>query len=272
MGLRPIVFLTDYGLEDEFVGLCHGVIARISPGTTVIDLAHGIPPQDVVRGAIVLRQSVQFMPDGAVYLAVVDPGVGTSRRTLAIRTRSDAFLVGPDNGLLSLAWEELGGAEAVAEISSPKVIRTPVSTTFHGRDVFAPAAAHLSMGITLEDLGPAVDPTELVVVGLPEAVATDGRLACPVLSIDRFGNIQLAARPEHLEAAGLGKAPRLEVRASSVPVVATRARTFDDVGTGDFGLIEDSGGWLAVVLTQGNAADGLGLRLGEVVIIAEPGG
>src|SRR6266511_4683271 len=139
-GYDNITFLSDYGLEDHFVGVCHGVIARIAPNARVIDLAHGIPPQDVLRGAMVLAGAAPFMPEDAVYLGVVDPDVGGPRGAVAVRAASGALLVGPDNGLLSLAWEALGGAEAAVEIAAPDVLLEPVSATFHGRDVFAPAA------------------------------------------------------------------------------------------------------------------------------------
>ncbi len=154
---RPIVFLTDYGLSDEFVGICHGVIARISPGTRIIDLTHAIPRQDVMSGALTLGRATRYMPADAVYLAVVDPGVGSDRRSIALRAASGALLVGPDNGVLSLAWDALGGTDTVVEVTAPDVVLHPVSKTFHGRDVFAPAAAHLSAGMPLEGLGPAVD-------------------------------------------------------------------------------------------------------------------
>ena len=153
---RPIVFCTDYGLRDEFVGVCHGVMLRIAPRCSVIDLTHAIPRQDVLRGALVLSRAAPYLPVDAVYCAVVDPGVGSERRAVAVRAGTGALLVGPDNGLLSLAWSELGGAEAAFEISSPGIVLHPISNTFHGRDVFAPAAAHLAMGTSLETIGPAL--------------------------------------------------------------------------------------------------------------------
>jgi len=140
---RPIVFVTDYGLADGFVGICHGVMARIAPEARVIDLTHAIPRQDVMRGALVLGRATDFMPGDAVYAAVVDPGVGSERRSIAVRAASGAVLVGPDNGLLSMAWDAFGGAVAAVEIAAEDVVLQPVSKTFHGRDVFAPAAAHL---------------------------------------------------------------------------------------------------------------------------------
>src|SRR5919198_5551754 len=165
---RPIVFLSDYGLEDEFVGICHAVIARVSPESTVIDLSHAVPPQDVLRGALLLGRSIRYLPADAVVLAVVDPGVGTPRRPVAVETTEGGqLLVGPDNGLLSLAWAERSGVARAVEISQPEVILEPVSATFHGRDIFAPAAAHLASGSDLAALGPDVGPASLAVLEVP---------------------------------------------------------------------------------------------------------
>jgi S-adenosyl-L-methionine hydrolase (adenosine-forming) len=164
---RPVVFMTDYGRTDEFVGVCHGVMASIVPDVHVIDLTHNVPRQDVMRGALILGRATKFMPDDAVYVAVVDPGVGSERRSIAVRAATGAFLVGPDNGVLSPAWAALGGAEAAASIEDSRVMLFPVSKTFHGRDVFAPAAAHLAAGATLDALGPAW------------TRATCGRSRCP---------------------------------------------------------------------------------------------
>ena len=142
---RPIVFLTDYGRSDAFVGICHGVMARIAPDARVIDLTHAVPRQDVLRGAVELARAVPYMPADAVYVAVVDPGVGSDRRAVAVAAGA-SLLVGPDNGVLSLAWDALGGVTEAVEIASPAVVLAPVSRTFHGRDIFAPAAAHLAAG------------------------------------------------------------------------------------------------------------------------------
>ena len=158
---RPIVFLTDYGTADEFVGVCRGVMLRIAPDARIVDLTHAIPRQDVMRGGLTLGRATSYMPDDAVYVAVVDPGVGSGRRSVAVRAASGAVLVGPDNGVLSMAWEALGGADTAVEITSDAIVLHPVSHTFHGRDVFAPAAAHLATGVPIGDLGPAVAVEEL---------------------------------------------------------------------------------------------------------------
>lgn len=260
---RTIVFLTDYGLADGFVGVCHGVIARIAPDARVIDLTHQIVRQDVLGGAIALARSTRFMPDDAVYLAVVDPGVGSERRPIAVETRAGASLVGPDNGLLSMTWAELGGAERAVEVSAPEVLLHPVSRTFHGRDVFAPAAAHLSAGLALEDLGPPVGLEELHVVDLPAPMVTPGSVGARVVAVDGFGNVQLNVTAVELEAAGLG--PDLAIGARDVPRVAT----FAEVPYGACGAIVDSEGYVALVVNHGSAAQLLGLSVGDPVVLAD---
>jgi S-adenosyl-L-methionine hydrolase (adenosine-forming) len=265
---RPIVFLSDYGLEDEFVGICHAVIVRISPGSAVIDLSHAIPPQDVLRGALVLSRSIRYLPTDAVILAVVDPGVGTPRRPVVVESsHGGQLMVGPDNGLLSLAWAERGGVARAIEITASDVILEPVSATFHGRDIFAPAAAHLAAGRSPEEMGDAVDPLSLVALDEPTPGVEAGRVDAEVLGVDRFGNVQLSAGLEHLEQAGLDRATRLEAvtRTGATPV--RRAASFGDVTEGEFGLIVDSSGRVAVVLNRGSAAEALGVASGDPLSI-----
>jgi S-adenosylmethionine hydrolase len=258
---RPIVFLTDYGLADGFVGICHGVMARLAPGARVIDLTHAIPRQDVMRGALTLGRATDFMPRDAVYVAVVDPGVGSERRSITVRAASGALLVGPDNGLLSMAWDALGGAEAAAEISAEDVLLQPVSKTFHGRDVFAPAGAHLANGRPLERMGPAIDPAGLRAVELAAPMLAGGVLGCRVTSVDGFGNVQLNARPSDLEDAGIGRFLRAGGRA--IP----RVQVFADVPEGTLAAIVDSDGYVALVVNRGSAAAMLGLVEGAAVVL-----
>jgi S-adenosylmethionine hydrolase len=258
---RSIVFLTDYGLADEFVGVCHGVIARIAPDCHVIDLTHQIARQDVLQGAVTLGRAARFMPEDAVFLAVVDPGVGSARRPVAVEAASGAVLVGPDNGLLSMAWEELGGAIRAAVIGAEAVLLHPVSRTFHGRDVFAPAAAHLAAGTPLEDVGPEIRPESLMALELPGPMAAPGVLGARVVGIDGFGNVQLNVTPADLDAAGL-RGP-ITVGPRSVP----RAGTFADVPHGQVAAIVDSQGFLALVVNHGSAAQILGLKVGDPVVL-----
>jgi S-adenosyl-L-methionine hydrolase (adenosine-forming) len=258
---RPIVFLTDYGSADEFVGVCHGVISRIAPDAHVIDLTHHVARQDVLQGAIVLSRAVAYMPADAVFLAVVDPGVGSERLPIAVQTRAGAHLVGPDNGLLSMAWAELSGATAAVAISAPDVLLHPVSRTFHGRDIFAPAAAHLASGAALEDLGPPVDVDGLHVLELPRPMVTPGTVGARVMGVDGFGNVQLNATPADLEAAGVEDS--VSVGARRIPRVAA----FSDVPPGVVAAIVDSAGHVALVVNRGSAAQALGLSTGDSVVL-----
>ena len=270
---RPIVFLTDYGLEDEFVGICHAVMARIAPASRVIDLTHAIPPQDVLRGALSLLRASRYLPAEAVVLGVVDPGVGTERRPVAVETSERGrLLVVPDNGLGSLVWRADGGIARAVHVESPDVVLAPVSATFHGRDVFAPAAAHLAGGTPLEALGPELDPSSLIELGLPEAAVEPGQVAAEVLGVDRFGNVETSARGEHLVAAGLAGEPRLGVEAHGVEWEAARARVFAEIPEGRMGVVVDSSGWLAVVLNRGSAAEVLRVVPGDPLSLRRPAG
>jgi S-adenosyl-L-methionine hydrolase (adenosine-forming) len=261
---RPIVFCTDYGTADEFVGVCHGVIASIAPDAKVLDLTHAIPRQDVTRGALVLSRAVAYMPADAVYCAVVDPGVGSERRAIAVRAASGALLVGPDNGVLSAAWQELGGAVAAHAIESPAVTLAEISNTFHGRDVFAPCAAHLARGVELAEVGPALQVEDLRTFGLPGPMVAPLAVGARVSAIDGFGNVQLNALREHLDAAGIGD--RIVVAGHVLPIVGI----FADLPQRGLGAIVDSQGFLALVVNQGSAAEVLGLSDGAAVVLEAP--
>jgi S-adenosylmethionine hydrolase len=258
---RPIVFCTDYGLRDEFVGVCHGVMLRIAPDASVIDLTHAVPRQDVQRGALVLSRAAPYLPEDAVYCAVVDPGVGSERRAVAVRAGTGALLVGPDNGLLSLAWSELGGAEAAFEISSPGIVLHPISNTFHGRDVFAPAAAHLAMGTSLETIGPRLDPERLQVLEVPGPMMAPDAIGARVIGVDGFGNVQLNVTREHLVDTGIEGT--VGVAGTRVPLV----ETFTDLPEHGLGVIVDSQGFIALVVNKGSAAEILHLGEGSTVVL-----
>jgi hypothetical protein len=258
---RPIAFLTDYGLADDFVGVCHGVIARIAPDARVIDLTHAIARQDVLRGAIVLSRAVRYLPDDAVFCAVVDPGVGSERRAIAVETAVGALLVGPDNGLLSIAWTELGGAVAAHAIESPDVVIHPVSKTFHGRDVFAPCAAHLATGRALAEVGPSLPVDQLRALDLPGPMVTADAVGARVSGVDRFGNVQLNVTAAHL--AGAGIEDEAVVAGHVLPIVGI----FADLPPLGLGLLVDSQGYVAIVVNQGSAAEALQLRPGSAVVV-----
>jgi len=257
---HPIVFCTDYGLRDDFVGVCHGVMTKIAPDVRVIDLQHAIPRQDVLRGALVLSRAIPYMPEDAVYCAVVDPGVGSERRAVAVATPSGAVLVGPDNGVLSLAWEVLGGASAAFQISSPGIVLSPVSQTFHGRDVFAPAAAHLAAGVPIETIGPEVDAPTLHTLEVLGPMVGPGAIGARVLGVDGFGNVQLNVTLDHLAGAGIEGSLRLA--GAEVPLVGT----FTDLPVNGLGAIIDSQGFVALVVNRGSAAEMLHLGAGSTVV------
>ena len=275
--MRPICFLTDFGSDDAYAGICRAVMERIASGVTVIDLTHGIAPQAVRAGAVALHDAAPFLPKDAVVCAVVDPGVGSARRAIAVRGGDRRFYVGPDNGLLLLAAERVGPLFDAVELADPRYRLDPVSATFHGRDVFAPAAAHLSSGVPLSELGPAIDPSLLERIALPAPTIGPGALATEVLVTDRYGNAQLACTPADLAAAGLANAQRVEVQAASdaaldLPAApeAVLARTFADAPAGSLLLHEDSTGHLALAVAGGSAAALLGLADGVAVTLAAP--
>ncbi|MFE9956785.1 S-adenosyl-l-methionine hydroxide adenosyltransferase family protein [Micromonospora sp. NPDC005299] len=252
-----ISLTTDYGLADGFVAACHGVLARLAPAARVIDVTHLVPPADVRRGAAVLAQAVPYLPVG-VHVAVVDPGVGTARRGVALAT-AGGLLVGPDNGVLLDAAEALGGITGGAELTNPAWLAPTVSRTFHGRDVFAPVAARLALGAPLAEAGPAVDPATLVRLPAPVVRADDAGFTAEVLTVDHFGNVQLAAPGALL--AGLPERVRVAGRA------AVRGRTFGDAPGGGLVAYVDSAGLVALAVNTGRAVDLLGVRPGEVVTV-----
>jgi len=261
-----ITFLSDFGLRDDFVGTCHGVIARIAPAASIIDITHGIEPQAVLQGALVLANTISYMPEG-VHLAVVDPGVGGDRRALAVRDASGRIYVGPDNGLLVPAAEKQGGVADAWQLSNPRYMLDPVSRTFHGRDVFSPAAAHLAVGLDPAELGPAVEPDSLVRLELPEPEVGSARIGATVLYVDRYGNVQLNLSRVDLERAGVVPGRRVELDLGVDRYYATAARVFSDARPGDIILYEDSYENIAVAITAGNAAEMFGLRTGQRLTI-----
>ncbi|HTU77430.1 MAG TPA: SAM-dependent chlorinase/fluorinase [Solirubrobacteraceae bacterium] len=257
-----ITFLSDYGLLDEFVGVCHGVIARRCPRAHVIDLTHSIPRHDVRAGAIVLRSAVPFMPPG-VHLAVVDPGVSAvgrhARRSVAIRTQEQSrLLVGPDNGLLMPAAERLGGVTEAVDIGRSPERLEPVSRTFHGRDIFAPVAAALAAGEPLEAVGEPVQIEQLRRFGLPTAHLGEDVLTVHVLRSDTFGNLILDAAHEQLTALGARLGDTLTVSHGGAARAARYAATFAEVTPGELLIYEDATRMVALAVNRGSAAELLG--------------
>jgi S-adenosylmethionine hydrolase len=263
-----ISFLSDYGLDDGFVAACHGVVARIAADARVIDITHLVPPQDVRRGAAVLAEAVPHLPAG-VHLAVVDPGVGTQRRPVAVQSGGRVF-VGPDNGLLGWALTAVGGADRAVELTEPAYGLRGAAVTFDGRDVFAPAAAHLAHGVPLAGLGPSVDPATLIALPAPAARARQGRLDTEVLTVDRFGNVVLAGRADDLAALGSDVGVTVAVELGHDRSPAQLGRTFADAPAGELVAYADSGGHPALAVNGGDAASRLGLRPGDRVALVAP--
>jgi S-adenosylmethionine hydrolase len=243
------------------------VIARIAPDARVIDLTHGIPPQDVRRGAILLARAVGYVPDDAVFLAIVDPDVGSSRRAVALRTNAGAILVGPDNGVLSLAWHAARGVTAAHAIEAEKYRLHPTSATFHARDVFAPAAAHLANGLPIGALGPAISFMSLEAVTVPPAQVVPGELRATVIGVDTFGNVELNATEDDELAAGLTGSEWLSVRVGEKRLSLPRRVTFADVEPGQAAVLLDSSGWLTIVVNRGDAAGRFGLSTGDELVV-----
>ena len=258
-----ISFLSDYGLTDEFVGVVHSVIRSIAPEVAVIDITHGIKPYDVRAGGLALARSTSYLCPGVV-VAVVDPVVGTSRRAIAVEVGGGmSVLVGPDNGVLAAAVALCGGATRAVQITNPDYCLPGDSTTFDGRDIFGPAAAHLCLGVDLAELGPAIDPISLFPAMIPLTREDEGRLHGEVLWVDRYGNAQLNVDPDEL--AEFDEHVRLVFDDGSR--TARRVSTFASVDRNEVGLVVDAYGLLAIVLDRRSAADELGLVAGSAVTI-----
>ena len=259
-----VSFLSDYGATDEFAGVVRSVIRSIAPHVTVVDLTHGIPPHDLRAGALALVRSVQYLAPGVV-LAVVDPGVGTDRRAVAVEVGDgEAVFVGPDNGLMAPAVAMVGGSGRAVELTDPEYQLPAPGNTFAGRDVFAPAAAHLCNGVDLAELGNPVDPVTLRPGILPLSRVEDGKLIGEVLWVDHYGNVQLNVGPDDIEAMG----DRVTLRWSADQVrTARRAPAYGALKAGEVGLVVDSYGLVSVALDRRSAAEELRLRPGDAVTL-----
>jgi S-adenosylmethionine hydrolase len=264
MGRRydTVSFLTDWGLTDEFVGVVKAVLRDLAAHAAVIDLTHAIGPFDVRAGSLALARSISYLPSGIV-LAVVDPGVGSDRRALAIEVAGgDGVLVGPDNGLLAPAVAIAGGAERAVQLDNQDIWLDAPGATFAGRDIFAPAVAHLCNGGELADLGSEVDPHVLVPGMVPLPKAEGEALHADVLWVDHFGNCQLNVGPDDLD----GWGPQIRVQVGDDVRVAARDTSFTGVGS-SLGLVPDSTGMLALVLDRRSASEELRLLAGDQVVL-----
>jgi S-adenosyl-L-methionine hydrolase (adenosine-forming) len=258
-----LTFLTDYGLEDGFVAACRGVVARIAPGARIIDITHLVQPGDVRRGAAVLAQTIPYLP-AAVHVAVVDPGVGTARRAVAVQA-GGSLLVGPDNGLLSWGIAALGGADRAVHLTNGELWLHPVSTTFHGRDIFMPVAAHLAAGGDLGTAGTDFDPADLIALPAPTSRVHDGEAEGEVMSVDRFGNVQLSIPAAQVGRLGIGFGSPLVVRCGRRQLTVPFLETFAAVAPGEIVAFTDSAGLVSLAVNAGDAAEQLGLPPGAHV-------
>lgn len=255
-----VSFLSDYGNADEFVGLVKAVIRDLAPHVTVLDLTHEVPAFDVRAGSLALARSIQYLPAGIV-LAVVDPGVGTDRKAVAVEVAGGAgIVIGPDNGLIAPAVAMAGGAERAVVLDDPEFHLVAPGATFAGRDVFAPVAAHLCNGADLYDVGTPIDPDLLLPGVVPVPREEAGGLACEVTWVDRYGNCQLNVGPEDVAEWG----PRLRVGIEGNVRTAPIVSAFAEAG-GGFALVIDSYGMLAVCADRQSAALELGLGAGSAV-------
>jgi S-adenosylmethionine hydrolase len=255
-----LTLLTDYGHADEFVGVCHAVARGILPAeVAIVDLNHGVRRHDVRHGALSLRNALPYVPVG-VHVAVVDPQVGTERRAVAVRCADGRILVGPDNGLLSLAWERAGGAVEAIDISRSQHRLQPASATFHGRDVFVPVAAQLAAGAELLDAGEPLAIEDLEILALPQARIEVGAARAHALLVDGYGNVALDLTHEHMMSLGLTIGTRAEVSCGGRSATATVVQTFADVPAGEMLVYEDAWGAVAVAVNRGDAAGALGIE------------
>jgi S-adenosylmethionine hydrolase len=260
-----LTFLTDYGLEDAFVAVCHAVAFRIAPDVQITDITHLVPLGDIRRGAAVLTQAVPYFPP-AVHVAVVDPGVGTARRGIAVEAGGSLF-VGPDNGLLAGAVAVAGGAARAVSLTNRALWRETTTATFHGRDIFMPVAARLAAGLPLAEAGDPVEVATLVTLPQPECRITEGGAQVEVVTVDGFGNVQLSLPGADAPRAGLTPGATVTLAWAGQELTVPFVTTFGEVAPGEALCYRDSGDWVAVAVSGGDAARRFGLRSGTRVTL-----
>jgi S-adenosylmethionine hydrolase len=262
--MRPIVLLTDFGMSDPFVGQMHGVLARLAPAARVLDLSHGVEPFNVLQAAFYLTASAPHFPDDAVFVAVVDPGVGSDRRIAGLEI-GHAVCLAPDNGLPSLLASHPGNAGRLGAVCDLTPDIKPARATFHGRDVFAPLAARLAGGQRLADLGPALDPDALVPSEWPRPAEQGGEVRATVLHVDRFGNATLNLDESWVEKLGRDKSLEFYTEEGSQGLGLTDH--FAGLAPGQPGLVKGSQGWLELAVYLDSAADVLGVGPGDELVL-----
>jgi len=266
-GYDWVTFLSDYGHDDVFVGVIKGVIAGLAPHVRILDVCHLVAPQDVDQGATALASAMPYLPTG-VHLALVDPMHETPARGVAVATSDGSVLVGPDNGLLSLAWEARGGIVECAEITNEALFRDTVHKTFRGRDVFAPVTAHLANGGSVKDVGPMVDAASLRRLTMHEAVVDDDHVHAEIRTVDHFGNVSLNIARSDLEAAGIVLGDTVELRCNGRTMTVPFTLTYGEVAAGRLTLCEDSFRAIQLAVNAGHASRRLRVSRGDPVVIA----
>lgn len=263
-----LTFLSDYGVEDAFLGVCRGVIAKTAPDVRILDVLHLVAPHDVEQGAAVMASAVAYLPSPAVHLALVDPFRAAPVRGVAVRTADGSTFVSPDNGLTSMAWEPAGGAVAAVVLDNPELWLPKPARTFRGRDVFSPVAARLADGLPLEQAGSSVPLEELVRLEVrPPTVDTD-HVHGEVVQVDHFGNLTLNCCRDDLEAAGMQLGDLVELRCGGRTLEVPFALTYGEVGRGRVAVCEDAFRTITLAVNQGSAASVLRARRGEPLVIA----
>ena len=265
-GFDWVTFLSDYGHDDVFVGVCKGAIARVAPHVNILDVCHLIAPQDVEQGAAQLAAAMPFLPVG-VHLAVVDPQ-GDQVRGVAVRTGDGSLLVGPDNGLLSLAWDIRGGIAEAVEVANSRLWLERVHPTFRGRDVYAPVAGHLAAGRPLSDVGPTVAAQELQQISAHPPMVDDDHVHAEITAVDHFGNASLNIQRSELQAAGIELGDTVEVRCNGRTVSMPFTHTFSDVPPGQLALCEDAFRAVQFAVNAGRASNELRVSRGDPVVVA----
>lgn len=263
-----LTFLSDYGFEDAFLGVCKGVIARTAPEVRVLDVLHLVGAQDVEHGAAVLASAIPYLPVPAVHLALVDPFRATPARGVAVRTADGSTFVSPDNGLTSLAWEVAGGPVAARLIDNPELWNPAPARTFRGRDVFSPVAARLAVGLPLEEVGTELETDELERLEQRRPTVEDDHVHGEVAQVDHFGNLTLNLQRAHLEAAGIWLGDEVELRCSGKTMVVPFLETYGQVSRGRLAVCEDSFRTVTIAVNSGSAASRLRATRGEPLVIS----
>ena len=264
---ETISFLSDFGAADEFVGVVHSVINSIAPYVKVIDVTHGIPHFDIRSGGLALARSAQYLSPGVV-LAVVDPGVGTQRRAVAVEVGGgESVLVGPDNGLLAPTVALVGGADRAVSLTEINYQLPAPGPTFAGRDIFGPAAAHIASGVDLSELGDEVEVSSLVPGLMPVTSKENDGLHTEVLWVDQYGNAQINLDPAELEIKE-NEINHFEIKTAGLSRIAKKVETFEELGAGELGLTIDSYGLVALVIGRGSAAEEMKISTGNQVIVS----